>query len=224
MRWLQEASLKLVDQTRAGLVDYTCAQVANLIPDGRGEPLRQALEAHVDEALARVGHCIDQVRMWRPGEFDYLHSSQYCIYLYYLANTIWRASGERAACTRLFLLNKALNGIDLFYEIDMPKVFFIGHSVGIVLAKAQYGERLVLYQNSTVGKNHGVSPVLGDGVVMYPNTAVIGRCAVGAGTVISQGTSVINRDTPGDCIAFGAPGGGLSFKPLERAFAADFFR
>ena len=216
--------MHLIDQTRAGLVDYTCAQVANLCPDGRNERLKQVLAAHVDEALARAGHCIDQVRMWTPGQFSHLHSSQYCIYLYYLANSIWKGAGDRDACTRLFLLNKTLNGIDLFYEIEMPKVFFIGHSVGIVLAKATYGERLVLYQNSTVGKNHGVAPVLGEGVVMYPNTAIIGRCTLGDRTVISQGTGIVNRDTPGDCVVFPGQGGDLIFKPYGRDIVADFFR
>lgn len=216
--------MKLVDQTRDGLIAYTCAQVANLVPDGRDEPLRSLVSAHIDEALERLGTCIDQVRWWTPGQFSYLHSSQYCIYLYYLANSIFRNGGDPAACVRLFLLNKALNGIDLFYEIEMPRVFFIGHSVGIVLAKATYGERLVLYQNSTVGKNHGVAPVLGDGVVMYPNTAIIGRCNVASGTTLSQGTSVINRDTPGDCVAYPGVGGDLVFKPSKRDALADIFR
>ena len=216
--------MKLIDQTREGLIDYTAAQVGYLCPDGRNGPVRDRIAEHVDEALARIGHCIDAVRMWRPGEFSHLHSSQYCIYLYYLANTIWRESGDRDVCTRLFLLNKALNGIDLFYEIEMPRVFFIGHSVGIVLAKATYGERLVLYQNSTVGKNHGVAPVLGEGVVMYPNTAVIGRCTLGDRTVISQGVGVVNRDTPGDCMVFAGEGGSLAFRPYGRDIVADFFR
>jgi serine O-acetyltransferase len=103
-------------------------------------------------------------------------------------------------------------------------VFFIGHSVGIVLAKATYGEKLILYQNSTVGKNHGVAPVLGDGVVMYPNTAIIGRCNVGGGTVLSQGTGVINRDTPGDCVVYPGTGGDLIFKASKRDVLADIFR
>ena len=216
--------MRLVDQTSEGLRAYTCAQVRNLIPDGRDQPLEGYIARHQDEALARVMGCIDKVRMWRPGEFNYLHSSQYCQYLYFLANTIWRHEKDGAACTRLFLLNKALNGIDLFYEIEMPKVFFIGHSVGIVLAKATYGEKLILYQNSTVGKNHGVAPVLGDGVVMYPNTAIIGRCNVGDGTILSQGTSVINRDTPGDCVAYPGAGGELVFKTSKRDILGDLFR
>ena len=216
--------MKLVDQTRAGLIGFTCAQVANLVPDGRDEPLRSLIDAHIDEALERLKTCIDQVRWWTPDSFSYLHSSQYCIYLYYLANSIFRNGGDPAACARLFLLNKALNGIDLFYEIEMPKVFFIGHSVGIVLAKATYGEKLILYQNSTVGKNHGVAPVLGDGVVMYPNTAIIGRCNVASGTILAQGTSIINRDTPGDCVAYPGSGGDLVFKPSKRDVLADIFR
>ncbi len=216
--------MKLVDLTRDGLAAYTCAQVANLVPDGRPEPLRSLIEEHIDEALERLRVCINAVRWWREEEFSYLHSSQYCIYLYYLANTIFRNGGDAGACARLFLLNKALNGIDLFYEIQMPQRFFIGHSVGIVLAKATYGENLILYQNSTVGKNHGVAPVLGDGVVMYPNTAIIGRCNVGAGTIISQGTSIVNRDTPGDCVAYPGAAGDLVFKPSKRDVLADIFR
>jgi len=216
--------LKLADLTRQELVAYICAQAANLIPDGRGAALQAAIEAHLDEALARLEHCVAAVRWWKAGEFNYLHSTQYCIFLYYLANTIWRNSQDAGSCTRLFLLNKALNGIDLFYEIEMPKVFFIGHSVGIVLAKATYGDHLILYQNSTVGKNHGVAPVIGEGVVMYPNTAIIGRCEVRDRTILSQGTSVINRDTPGDCVAYPGTGGELVFKPSKRDVLGDIFR
>ena len=206
------------------LLNYVGRQLDNFFPDGRGDAERPALQAHLEPALRRLERCIAEVRMWTPGQFDHLHSSQYATFLYYLANTLWRADGERAPCNKIFGLNKALNGIDLFYEIEMPEVFFIGHSVGIVLAKARYGNRLALYQNSTVGKNHGEAPSLGEGVVMYPNTAIIGRCEIGSGTVIAQGTSVVNRSTPGDCIVFQGVAGGLLFKPPTRAVLDDLFR
>jgi len=162
--------------------------------------------------------------MWREDEFDPLHSSQYATFLYYLAHTLHRSGADRALCNKLFFLNKALNGIDLFYEIDLPSVFFIGHSVGIVLAKAQYGNHLVLYQNCTVGKNHGEAPVLGDGVVMYPHSAIIGRCQVGDGSVVAQGVSVVGRNTPGHCLVFQGSRGGLSFAKPKRDILADLFR
>jgi serine O-acetyltransferase len=161
--------------------------------------------------------------MWRTGEFDYLHSSQYAIFLYFLANTLWRSNGDQRLCTKLFFLNKALNGIDCFYEISMPDIFFIGHSVGIVLAKATYGRYLVLYQNSTIGKNHGIAPVIGEGVIMYPNTAIIGSSQVRNGSVISQGVSIINRDTPGDCLVFQGQKGDLTFQPKQDSIN-EFFK
>jgi serine O-acetyltransferase len=210
--------------TTAALLDYVCRQLDHFFPDGRLADARPALESALPEALQRLARCIDAVRWWPHGEFDHLHSSQYTTFLYFLANTLWRAGSERALCNKLFGLNKALNGIDLFYEIEMPEVFFIGHSVGIVLAKARYGNRLVLYQNSTVGKNHGIAPSLGEGVVLYPNSAVIGRCRIGDGSVIAQGVSVINRDTPGAGTVFQGSAGDLVFKTSTRDVLADIFR
>lgn len=205
------------------LAGYLQRQLEQFFPDGK--PVRALIDRNLDDALARLQHCINSVRIWPQNTFDYLHSTQYSIFLYYLSNTIWHCDGnETGVCTKLFLLNKALNGIDCFYEIEMPKVFFIGHTVGIVLAKATYGEHLVLYQNSTVGKNHGISPVLEDGVVMYPNTAIIGRCHIAARSVIGQGVSVINKNTPGNSLVFQSDAGELTFKPSHRDILNDFFR
>lgn len=216
--------MELISHTQASLLDYTCTQLATFFPSGDAAALRSRLARHLPRALDRLAHCIDHVKMWKQGQFNYLNSSQYCLYLYYLSNTIWREDQDADSATRLFLLNKALNGIDLFYEIEMPDVFFIGHSVGIVLAKATYGNYLVLYQNSTVGKNHGVAPVLGEGVILYPNTAIIGRCNIGNNTVVSQGTGIVNRDTPGNCTVFPGTGGTLQFITPKRALIEDFFR
>lgn len=216
--------LKLVHFSRADLLQYVVRQLDQFFPDGLHPDAADLLRPYMDVALDRLAHCIGAVRPWKPGEFDHLHSSQYTIFLYYLANTVWKATGNRSLCAKLFGLNKALNGIDLFYEIGLPPVFFIGHSVGIVFAKASYGNYLVVYQNSTVGKNHGVAPVLGDGVVMYPNTAIIGRCDVGAGTVLAQGVSLINTSTPGHCTVYAGQAGAVVCKPIQRDVLSDIFR
>lgn len=204
------------------LAGYVTRQLQNLLPDGV-DPASDLL-GHMDEALSRLNVCINAVRAWPLDRFDPLHSTQYCCFLYFLANSIWRRTGRTETPTRLFLLNKSLNGIDLFYEIEMPPVFFIGHSVGIVFAKATYGNYLVVYQNSTVGKNHGVGPILGNGVVMYPGTAIIGGCQVGDGTVLSQGVSLINTDSPGQCTVYAGPNGSVVCKASKRDILADIFR
>jgi serine O-acetyltransferase len=216
--------MKLLDHTRESLVAYVTAQCAAIVPDGREAAFRRAAEAHIDEALARLHRCINACAPWRPDEFNVLQSSQHTIFLYYLANTIWRRSGDTAAATRLFLMNKALNGIDLFYEIAMPEVFYIGHSVGIVLAKATYGNYLVLYQNSTVGRHKDQIPVIGDRVVLYPNTAVIGRSVVEDDCVVSQGTSVINKRAPKGSMVFAGEGGQLAFQPRPDDLLKEYFR
>lgn len=215
--------MKLVNLTRSGLLDYTTQQIAHFFPDGR-DSVRPLLKAHLDETLNRLQRCINAVSLWKKNEFNYLHSSQYCIYLYFLSNTIWRNTDDEEVCTKLFLLNKLLNGIDMFYEVQMPDIFFIGHSVGIVLAKATYSDYLVLYQNSTVGKNAGVAPILESGVIMYPNTAIIGRSKVGANSVISQGVGVLNKNIPGDVMVFRQGNGELMFKGLKRDFIREIFR
>jgi serine O-acetyltransferase len=215
--------LKIINLDRSQLEAYVRRQLLNLLPmDEHSET--ELIECYLDAALDRLARCVAGVRIWPIGQFDILHSSQYCLFLYYLANTIWR--NERAAnvCTRLFLLNKAMHGIDCFYEVELPEVLFIGHSVGIVLAKATYGNHLVLYQNCTVGKNHGIAPEIGDRVVLYPSSAVVGRSHIGSGSLISQGVSVVNQNTPGETAVFRGLQGNLIFKPLKRKVLYDYFR
>lgn len=216
--------MKLVDHTRDSLVAYLTAQCAHIVPDGREDVFRKAVDAHIDEALERMHVCINACAPWRPDQFNVLQSSQHCIFLYYLSNTIYRRSGDTAAATRLFLMNKALNGIDLFYEIQMPPVFYIGHSVGIVLAKATYGNYLVLYQNSTVGRHKDQIPVIGDRVVLYPNTAVIGRTVIANDAVLSQGVSAVNKRVPEGVIAFRGAGSDLAFQPRPDDLLKEYFR
>ncbi len=214
--------MNLEAMTRDGLADYVAAQLDHFFPDG-ASGARAAIDRDLDEALHRIIHCIKGVRMWRPESFDYLHSSQYTIFLYYLANTIWRNRQDERLCTKLFYLNKALNGIDCFYAIDMPDIWFIGHSVGIVFSRTTYGNYFAVYQNATVGKSHGAAPVLGECVLMYPNTAIIGDCRIAPRTYLAQGTSVINQDTPGNAIAF-QNGPTLTFRKPKHDIIADIFR
>lgn len=216
--------MKLIDHSRGSLLAYITAQCANIVPDGKEAAFRAVCDAHFDAALERMHRCINGCAPWRLDQFNVLQSSQHSLFLYYLANTIWRTSGETAAPTRLFLMNKAFNAIDLFYEIAMPEVFYIGHTAGIVLAKATYGNYLVIYQNSTVGRHKDQIPVIGDRVVIYPNSAVIGRAVVESDAVISQGTSVVNRTVPQGAMAFQADGGRLAFKPRPDGLLQEYFR
>ena len=214
--------MNLKDTSRAELLDYLSGQINAFFPD-RHRDVRQVMDNDLDEALDRLNACINAVRFWKEDEFDYLHSSQHCIFVYYLSNTIWRNQENENTATKLFSLNKALHGFDCFYNNLLPEKFFIGHSVGIVLARTTYSNYMVLYQGCTVGKNHGAAPTLEEGVVLYPHSAIIGRCQIRSGTIVGQGSSIIDADTPGNTYVF-SNNGKLCFKKPKRDVLADLFR
>jgi serine O-acetyltransferase len=216
--------VKLVDHSRESLLSYVVRQQAAVTPDGRDEAFRKACDACLDEALQRMNVCIDACSPWRPGEFDVLQSSQHTIFLYYLANTIWRRLGETAAPTRLFLMNKAFNSIDLFFAIEMPEVFYIGHSLGIVLARATYGNYLVLYQGVTVGRHKDQIPQIGDRVVLYPGSSVAAGAVVEDDVVLSQGVRVIGKRVPAGQMVFAGGTGELTFRPRPDDLLKEYFR
>ncbi|HXA39822.1 MAG TPA: hypothetical protein VNW53_12545 [Phenylobacterium sp.] len=216
--------MKLRGHTRESLLAYITAQCAHVVPDGREAVFRTVVDAHLDESLERMHRCINACAPWRPDEFNVLQSSQHTIFLYYLGNTIWRRSGDTGAPTRLFLMNKAFNGIDLFYEIAMPEVFYIGHSLGIVLAKATYGNYLVLYQNSTVGRHKDQIPVIGNRVVMYPGSSIAAGAVVEDDVVISQGVRVIGKHVPRGQMVFAGAGPELVLRPRPDDLMSEYFR
>jgi serine O-acetyltransferase len=214
--------IELRDSSRADLLDYLTAQINNLYPDGKGD-VRRTIDSDLDEALDRLRVCINSVVLWRENAFHYLHSEQNAVFLYYLANTIWRNRQDGNVCTKLFYLNKTLNGFQCFYDTPMPDRFFVGHSVGIVLVRTNYPEYFAIYQNCTVGLSHGKGPVLEEGIVMYPNSTIIGDCHVAPRTYLSQGCSLINMDTQNNAIVF-TNGGVPTFKTPKHDILANIFR
>jgi serine O-acetyltransferase len=203
------------------MIRYISRQVDGLFPDDVGNTY-DLLKLDFQEALNRLHACMDRVKIWRGTEYHPLHSEKNAVFLYYLANTIWRNRKNTNICDKLFYLNKSLNGFHCFYETIMPDVFFVGHSLGIVLVNMTYPRYLVLYQGTTVGKNHGKGPTMEEGVVLYPGSSIIGDCHIGARSYISVNTSVINRETPGNCLVFSS-GSQLTFKPPGHDILSDFF-
>ena len=202
------------------LARQVCRQIANLIPDDHDPG--PVLSAALPVALARTRHCIEHVRAWRASGFDPLVSGQYATLLYFLARETWTIHGDAATATRLFLVNKALNAMEIFYEIELPEVFLLGHTPGLVLAKASYGSHLVLHQGCTVGrKSDDERPVIEDRVVLFPQSMVIGRCHIRANTVLAPGVCLVDTDTPGDCYVVNGPEGPL-IVPARRDVWRDY--
>jgi len=173
-------------------------------------------------ALEKTKYCLSQLKDYRS-DFSVFISYHYTIFLYFLSHEVGAICSQTNCAAKIYILNKALNGIDMFYEIKMPDVFAIGHSVGAVFSKATYGRKCVFHQGCVVGQNWGDRPVLEDGVIMYPHSAIIGKCVVRKNSVLAPGVQLVNMDTPGNCYVFSGPNSLPVFKKLDEFYADRFF-
>lgn len=186
------------------LATYTAAQLNTFFPDGRtvvGADLQKPLRL----TLERVERCFRHINRPEYGDgtsarFDIFHSDQYCTYLYYLSNTIYRAEGDLTLAKKLFCLNKALHAFNCLYDAALPEVFQVVHAIGTVLGKAQYANYLVVVHNCTIGAIRGVFPTMGERLIMGAGSAIIGECTIGDNVMIAPGTTVIKTNVPDNSV------------------------
>ncbi len=199
---------------RNKIAGYVRRQIDSLFPDDHATA---SIESCIDETLERLGKCFTEVAdksFWQGEEthFNHLHSDQYAMFLYLLSNTLYHKNGIGNLCDKIFFLNKALYGIDVFYEVELPSVFLFCHAGGTVLGRAQYSDYFLVYQQCTVGAaraaekaRRGVFPVLGRHVSLYAGAAVLGACHIGDNCKISAQSVIINKRLKPNTIYRGTP-------------------
>lgn len=202
------------------VLNYLLNQLKNIVPDGIN--CEGIIGEYFLEAMSRTRACLKSIRQSQHA-FDYLVSWHHSTLIYMLSRTIWENTNNNSEAVRLFILNKALNGIDLFYEIKLGNIFLIGHTLGVVFAKADYGNYCVFHQGCTVGRQDKMRPTLGDGIIMFPGSRIIGNCLVRENTVISAGVNLINTSTPGNCFVFEGKGSKPVFKEINEYYADRYF-
>ena len=197
----------LVSLSEKELVDYISAQCAHFFPDGNDSSA--TLVGIMPEALARMEVLVSHVSLKyyrKEGKpyFSHLNTDQYAAFLYFCANTVYRRVPGSVVAEKLYALNKALHALDVFYAVELPEIFLFSHPVGSVLGRAEYGNYFVCYQNCTVGGNTKLEyPVLGEGVALYANSAIVGNCRVGNDVQMSAKSMLMNTDAPDGVIVCG---------------------
>jgi serine O-acetyltransferase len=209
------------------LTDYVVRQLEAVIPDGVSIA-RPGVLPHVVETLDRLEYCFSRINgkyFCEDGRatFDHLHTDQYAMFLYLLSNQVHRADGDRRLASKLYALNKALHALDVYFEVELPDVFAFQHPVGSVLGRGTYGNYFFVYQRCSIGANlEGEYPTLGEGVVMFGGSAVIGASTVAPNSWLSVGAVVMDADVPPNSVVFGhAPH--LTCKPTGRNVVRDMF-
>lgn len=117
-------------------------------------------------------------------------------------------------------------GIDIHPGASIGESFVIDHGTGVVVgATAIIGSNVKLYQGVTLGArsfdrdadNNPVKgvprhPIVGDDVVIYSNTTVLGRITIGSGAVIGGNLWITEDVAPGEKLVQARPDNILRFK------------
>ncbi len=136
--------------------------------------------------------------------FSPWHSAQNCIFLYYLSRSVFETAPEvRTLADRIYYLNRTLNGADLFYEVNMPDIFFTDHPLGSIMGRGEYSDFFSFAQNCTVGANNYLFPKFGKNVRMMSGAKVLGKCNVGENVIFAANAYVKDTDIPSCSIVFG---------------------
>ncbi len=151
-------------------------------------------------------------RFYCDGEvqFSPYMSVHWMIFLYRLAHEIYVQcdSSTPKEADQIYYLNKIMHSNDWLYAVELPLHFLCEHPLGSVLGRAQYGDYLFVYQGTTIGgggrsKGQLCYPVLGNNVILFANSTVLGDTHIGNNVVVSAESYIINEDIPDNCIVFG---------------------
>lgn len=168
----------------------------------------EKIEVAWESALTRVEKCFAHAQnKYYHNEagivnFDPYHSCQWTAFLYLLSNEIFHQGGG-AVCDKLYALQKALSGADMYYQVELPDVFFFDHPVGSVIGRAKYSNYFDFGQGCTVGNNKGIYPTFGESVFMMSDSKVLGNCRIGDYVIIGANAYVKDQDVPSGSLVFG---------------------
>ena len=181
------------------LRNYVSRQLQHFFPDNDSSDL-VSMDL-VDEALERTIICFSVINspIYQDNDmikFNHLHGDQYASFLYFLSRVAYE-KGEDDVYYKSALLNKSLNGLDLFGHVKMPDHFLLVHPLGTIIGRAKLGDNLVIYQGVTIGGKHREDgeidyPSLGENCVLYANSTVLGKTHLPANTVVGANTFLAN--------------------------------
>ncbi|MCR5688367.1 MAG: transferase [Lachnospiraceae bacterium] len=197
-------------------------QLNTFFMEGADEGITDGLVAEAAEA---AGRCVDAYSLGEAKDskdtpIRPFHSLEYCVFLYWMSRMAY-LEGKSELASYVYYLNKSLNCVELFYEVELPPTWYCEHPLGSVMGKAEYGDCFFFYQGCTVGGNikkdgSSIYPVIGSHVKMMSNSKVLGDSHIGNNVIISANTYIKDQDVPDDVIVFG--------QSPDLKFAANHYR
>lgn len=185
---------------------------------------KELLNEALPPCLLRLAICFSRLkneyfRYEGQLSFNPFHSGQYCCFLAFLRDHIKKQPTGTDLADKLYLLNKMLNGLDIYSAI-MPDAIFFEHPVGTVFGRATIGNGCMVNQKVTLGgtvRKDGSGycyPVLKEHVLLFSNAQIFGSVTVGEFSVIAMNATVVSEDIPPHSLVFGSSPN-LTIKPLS---------
>lgn len=143
--------------------------------------------------------------------FDPLHTCQWTLFLYLMANTIYKYEDEkkeaaRVVCDKIYGQSKTISGCNIYYEVEMPMFFSFDYPLGSHIGRASYGEGFSFLQGCVVGDKNGKYPVIGENVQMMAGSKILGNSHIGDNCIICEGAIITDEDiAPGSVVSGESP-------------------
>lgn len=184
-------------------------QIKNLYVGGVSQEDKKAIDQAYDAVIKRLEYCFSHVNnkyYHNNGEtvFNPLHVAQWTMFLYTMANQIKKLYPQYAdLCDKIYGISKCFSSADVYYEIEMPAIWFFDHPQGSVMGRAEYGDFFSFSQGCTVGNNKGIYPVIDEHVSMMSGSKILGNCHIGHHVVLAANSFVMDEDIEPYSIVFG---------------------
>lgn len=102
-------------------------------------------------------------------------------------------------------------GIGLPVNVEVGEGLCFAHFNCIFIGAERIGRNLTMYQGCTIGAVHGKgAPSIGDNVLMYAGSKIVGKVRVGNNVVVGANAVVVS-DVPDNAVVVGVPAKVVSY-------------
>jgi len=202
------------DDNLSDLLGFISRQLAAMWGESEQESflLKNSMRPALARILANYRHVKENLpRYSLQGQpaFSPLNSDQYCVFLHYLRDEVYRLESSSPLPDKLFALNKMLHSVD-FYSAALPEHFMVSHPLGAVIGRAAFpaAGHCLIYQQVTIGGSYGEGgvlhyPTIGNHVILYAGAKLVGRAEIGDFSILALGTCVKDEIIPPRSLVFG---------------------
>lgn len=81
---------------------------------------------------------------------------------------------------------------------------YLAHPLSTILSAKSIGNNFSCMQLTTIGKEKGMNPIIGNNVHLGANVTIIGAVHIGDNVTVGAG-SVVVKDVPDNCVVAGVP-------------------